>query len=565
MVYSTGILFFLGYGASVNAQTTPSQGITESYEFFPVPSRAADLMPLPQKTLPVPKVTDLRKLAQESSGTKSQSPLISNRQKLNQRQLAQTLQQPTSPQTNPPQTSTPPTTNPFPPPPIPEFLNPGANPLLYPTNPTDVDIRAVEPITLEQAVEIALKNNEQLQQARLALQRAQAELREARAQLYPEVRTNIDFERESNFGVDRQREAANETGEPFNFPLAEASVNGQVELNYTVFTAGERPARIRRGRTEVERNQLEVERIAEEVRFDAADAYYILQRADAAVAIAQAAVEDASVSLRDARLLEQAGLGTRFSVLQAEVDLSRANQDLTRAIADQRIARRRLAEILSVGQQIELTAADEIEPAGDWPISLEETIVQAYQNRAELQQQVLQKEINRQDSLIALATTRPQLDFIANYNFDDSFDDRFSVADGYFFLARIRWLIFDGGRSEAQARQAYRNMDIAQTEFARLRDEIRFNVEQAYFDLIANQENIQTAALNVTTATESLRLARLRFQAGVGTQIDVINAQRDLTQARSDYLTAIIEYNRSLNSLQRQVSNWPDNVLFDVF
>ncbi|WLT37239.1 TolC family protein [Synechocystis sp. B12] len=61
------------------------------------------------------------------------------------------------------------------------------------------------------------------------------------------------------------------------------------------------------------------------------------------MAIAQASVEDASQSLRDARLLEQAGLGTRFDVLRAEGDLATANEALTRSIADQRNARRRLA------------------------------------------------------------------------------------------------------------------------------------------------------------------------------------------------------------------------------
>jgi outer membrane protein TolC len=82
--------------------------------------------------------------------------------------------------------------------------------------------------------------------------------------------------------------------------------------------------------------------------------------------------------------------------------------------------------------------------------------------------------------------------------------------------------------------------------------------------LQANKDNIDTARLAVTQAEESLRLARLRFQAGVGTQTDVINAQSALTQARGNLLTAIIEYNRSLAALRRAVSNYPDNRLFDT-
>ena len=65
-------------------------------------------------------------------------------------------------------------------------------------------------------------------------------------------------------------------------------------------------------------------------------------------------------------------------------------------------------------------------------------------------------------------------------------------------------------------------------------------------------------------ARESLRLARLRFQAGVGIQSDVITAQADLTQAEGNRVTAILDYNRALISMQRAVSNLPDGYLSDV-
>ena len=65
-------------------------------------------------------------------------------------------------------------------------------------------------------------------------------------------------------------------------------------------------------------------------------------------------------------------------------------------------------------------------------------------------------------------------------------------------------------------------------------------------------------------AVESLRLARLRFQAGVGTQTDVIDAQTQLTTARGSLLASITDYNQSYVTLQREVSNLPNNVLQDL-
>ncbi|MFN7338568.1 MAG: TolC family protein, partial [bacterium] len=333
---------------------------------------------------------------------------------------------------------------------------------------------------------------------------------------------------------------------------------------YGVYTGGERAAQIKRAEKVIRQQELEVERVSEQTRFDATDAYYELQRGDAQVAIAQASIEDASQSLRDAQLLEQAGLGTRFAVLQAEVDLANANQDLTRAISTQRISRRRLAQILSVGQHIELTAADEIREAGTWGLSLNDSIVLAYKNRAELEQQLLQREISEQDRSIAISAVIPQVDLLGEYNVLNDLSDSAGFGDGFSVGGRIRWTFFDGGRAFAQARQAERNIDRADTEFSLRRNEIRLQVEESYYNLISNQENIKTSQKSIESATESLRLARLRFQAGVGTQTDVINSQRDLTDARSSYLQAIVDYNKSLNSLQRAISNLPDNRLFEV-
>ncbi len=447
--------------------------------------------------------------------------------------------------------------------PLPENLNPNANPLFFPTQPQEVDIKTVQPVTLNQAIELAFKNNKDLQRTRLELERRQAEQEEARAALYPTIQTELEFDRVSSAGAQRQNLRSNLPPE-FQNPEESTNLNGNFQLAYSIYSGGRREADLRRAAQEVRRSQLEIERIAEQTRFDTTDRYYRLQNADAQVAIAQASVEDRSQSLRDAQLLEQAGLGTRFDTLRAEADLATANQQLTQSISEQRKARRQLVELLSLGQQVELTAADEISEAGVWNLPLDDSIVLAYKNRAELEQLLLQRDISEQQREIALADIRPQVDFLANYNYGNNFDDNVVVTDGYSFAARVRWLFFDGGRAFARARQQNRNIDIADTEFARQRNAIRVQVEEAYFDLISNKDNIASTRINVERNEEALRLARLRFQAGVGTQTDVINAQRDLTDARSRFLQAIIGYNQSLNALQRGVSNLPDSRLFQL-
>jgi outer membrane protein TolC len=143
----------------------------------------------------------------------------------------------------------------------------------------------------------------------------------------------------------------------------------------------------------------------------------------------------------------------------------------------------------------------------------------------------------------------------ATYDVLEQFDDDIDIADGYTVGARVQWTIFDGGAAVARARQSETDIQIDEVAFANQRNAVRLEVEQAFFDLQANEENIATSEKAVELAEESLRLARLRFQAGVGTQTDVIQAQTELTTARGNFLTAIINYNQSLNELQRAVDS----------
>ena len=110
----------------------------------------------------------------------------------------------------------------------------------------------------------------------------------------------------------------------------------------------------------------------------------------------------------------------------------------------------------------------------------------------------------------------------------------------------------DGGAAAAQSRQ---NKQLAQENnfrFAQRRDAIRQEVETSFYELEKNNRNIVTTSREVISARESLRLARLRFQAGVTTQREVVDNQRDLTQAEVRYSNSITDYNKRLAELRRR-------------
>jgi outer membrane protein TolC len=302
---------------------------------------------------------------------------------------------------------------------------------------------------------------------------------------------------------------------------------------------------------------LEVERLNEQTRLDVTNTYYDLQEADEQVRISQAAVNNAQKSLQDAIALEEGGIVAQFDIVRARVQLGNAEQELIDAQSQQDIARRRLVELLSLSETVDVSAADPVRQAGEWELSLEESIVLAYKNRVELQQQLAQRRIAEQQRRVALAEARPQISLFANYQVLDDLSDEFDLQDGYAAGARLRWNFFDAGAARFAAAQERNNRAIAETRFAQTRNQVRFQVEQGYKNLQANARSIQTASAALQQAQLGLETARVRFQGGVGTQLDVISAENDLTRAQVNRLNAILNYNRALATLQRAVSNLP--------
>ncbi len=440
----------------------------------------------------------------------------------------------------------------------PEYLNPEPNPLTFPTSGEDVRLRGIQPITLQQALELAERNNLDYQTARLQLERSQAGLRQAQAELYPTIDLQANVARSLSPEVRLRNRATEElTGIPTSDGAISRGFTGAATLSYDIFTSGARSARIRAAAQQVRSDQLQAEIQREQLRLNVTNAYYDLQQADANVGIGRAAVRNSQISLRDAQALERAGIGTRFDVLRAQVQLANSQQQLTNAISQQQVNRRQLAQILNISPAIDLAAADPVDAAGEWNLSLEDSIVLAFRNRAELEQQLARRELAEQQKRLALSALGPTLSVSAQYQLTDSFGDTLGPASGYAVQAGIRWRLFDGGAARASANQQEANIAIAEANFANVRNQVRFQVEQAYSSLLANRSNITTARAAVEQATEALRLARLRFQAGVGTQTDVINAETDLTNAQGNLVSAILGYNRSLATLQRAVTNLP--------
>lgn len=462
--------------------------------------------------------------------------------------------------------------------PAPEALYTPSNPLLFPTSPSEVTIKGAYPLTLKQTLELAERNNRDLEVNRLQVEQQKAAVREAQAGLFPTLDLQSVFTRARSAGgtigvksaqaeaiarAGGDEQAARQQdqftgGQTFRRSVADDSTSwdSSIQVNYDLYTSGLGSATRKAAAGRLRAAELAMERVREQLRLDATGDYYDLQEADEQVRINTKAVENSLQSLRDTQLQERVGLGTRFDVLRSEVQLANNQQQLTNSQANQTIRRRQISQRLSLPEYVTILAGDEVKKESIWKPSLEQTIVLAYKGRVELEEQLVQRDISESQRKQALSALGPKIQLRASYDFQKIFEQPVSgLTGGYSLSAVAQWRLFDGGAARAQADQRVVDGKIAEVRFTQTRNTVRFQVEQAYANQISNDKNIDTTSTALFQASEALRLAKLRFQAGVGTQTDVINAETDLTRAEGNRVTAILGYNRAIAQLQRFISN----------
>ena len=451
------------------------------------------------------------------------------------------------------------------PPELRDLVSPAS--LALPDRPRQVRITQLRPLSLDQVEILAEVNNPDLKAIASQVEQAQSNLRAKIALWYPQLGFNT-----SSFPIytsGRQfSNGATGTGQPIGTTLDSIwRMQAALQASWALIDPTRTPQiAIARDQYEKAKNQYLIG--LRDLRLQASLAYFDLQTADNQVQIGQEGVRASLVSLRDARARFQAGVATKLEVLEAETQLARDQQLLTTALLSgtpaqpgQATARRALAALLDLPQDVTPTAADPARVIGTWLPSLQESIVASFAFREELDQILLDISIANSSANVELGRVQPLLKIVNNFGFGRSYGYEFSPSvvpsitgwnvDNAVGL-NLNWTIYDGGSAQANYREQKQKAQENRFLFAQRRNTIRADVERSFYELDKNNRNILTTSREVISTRESLRLARLRFQAGVTTQREVVDTQRDLTQAEVRYSNAISDYNRALVELRRR-------------
>jgi outer membrane protein TolC len=275
--------------------------------------------------------------------------------------------------------------------------------------------------------------------------------------------------------------------------------------------------------------------------------YYNFLLASRLVVVNAQAVDRAELNLRSAQGFFEVGTRPRFDVTRAEVDVANARVSLIRA--QNAVSLARIA--LNTGMGIAINSPTRIKDVlayEPYPVDRDALVAEAMRRRAEYRQAKY-----RADA--AEASVRQNFrnffpDIVASGTYGAA---RADMNEIYSYGVQLNWSIFDGGNKIARYKEAKALLDSAR---ARVRDTeltIWQQVEQAYVNLVAAEEQIGAAQKAVESAQENFRLSQGRFDAGVGTIIELTDAQLALTQAQSTQAQALADYRTAIAQLERNL------------
>jgi len=263
-------------------------------------------------------------------------------------------------------------------------------------------------------------------------------------------------------------------------------------------------------------------------------------------------------SLENAKAKLDAGIGTKFEVLEAEAQLSRDQQSLNEKKIEHEINKISLKEILNVKGDFETNKEQRL--TGFWNHQLNKNINEGLDKNLSLKNLILQQSIKKSQAESFLAQNKPNI-YISNslsstFSKGDSLSTNIdSEKSGSNYTNTISlnfaWSIFDSGQNKNSYKSKIADAEAEKYAHENLKNVLTTSISKAYLNLKLNEEKIISSLKEIESSKESVRLSRLRYDVGISTLKDVLVRQSELSNAKSKNINAIYNYNLNIDELER--------------
>jgi len=394
---------------------------------------------------------------------------------------------------------------------------------------------AGKPLTLDQCTAIALKYHPSLQASQATVEASKARVEQALSAYYPQVNFNSSYNTStSNFtAVGGQVRGA---GHSWTFIDIYSS---GLYLNQNIYDFGRTSSTVKVNRENVKASEEDLAVRKQTVVLNVKQAYFGVLQTLRLIHVAEETVSQMKQHLGRAQGFYQAGTRPKIDVTKAEVDLANAELGLIRAKNNYQVARVNLNNAMGLRESLTFAIEDSLDfkPV---EIRLEEILELSYAQRPEILQLKARQRSQEANVKLAQASYYPTLSGTASYLYrgpepNDLYWD-------WTIGATLSIPLFSGFSSPNQVAEARANLRNLQAQQEDLKLNIRLEAEQAFLGLKEADERIRVAEKAVAQAKENFDLATGRYQVGVGSPLEVTDAEVALANARANHIQALYDY-----------------------
>lgn len=392
-------------------------------------------------------------------------------------------------------------------------------------------------IDLKGAVTTAIQNNRDITIAELKLREAEADVSAVAAKKNPSV--SYSWER-NQYSSDSK--SALQTGTNHGYSQS-------LSVSWPIWTFGKVEGAIDAARYQKNIADLDVYKTEADTKLAAVQAYYQYLEAIKLAEVQAQSVTDYASHLNNVQQQFDAGIVAKLDVLSSNVSLANAKQKSIAADNTRDVAEANLNNIMRVPMNTTLNPLDKNFPQPEFDLTMEQAILMAQKYRWELVEADYGVKAAQASLRWAKAGYLPTVSVGGGYSWKEA-----SVTavdkDDWAVKGGLSWSLWDGGATQASVKKADAAVKTAQETLLQAREKIELEVRQDYLNVLSYKEQIRAAEASVAQAEEAYKIATVRYSSGVGINLDVLDAELALNTARTNYITALYNYNIGLATLE---------------
>jgi outer membrane protein len=399
-------------------------------------------------------------------------------------------------------------------------------------------------LTLNQAIGVALKDHPSVKQFRENVAASREAIGVAKSAYFPQANFVTNYYYGNAFASTSRGPITAATGGNISSVGTNAAGNYyfyQFQANQLLYDFGKTPNLVAESKANFKGSEQDYFGTRQQVVLDLRTAYFGYLAARRAEKVQEETVRQNQELTKQAQGFYQVGLKAKIDVTKAEANLYQAQASLIQAKNNVDLARVTLMTAMGIKTWPYKDVEDVLEVTPQ-PRPLEELLAQAKERRPELRKNRFQQQYSEAAIKVARAGYFPTFNSTAAYGWQSINQPFATLPSNWYVGASVTFPLFNGLATHYSVSQNRAQLRATEENFEVLRQNVTKEVSQDYLNVKSGWELIRATKKALEAARENLRLAWGRYQAGVGTIIEVTDAQVQFSQADLNFVQALYNY-----------------------